>query len=61
MPKTEEEGTYTLRRGWCAACTINDGGLINAGLNAGWPSKLRFPTKVKPNASLEEMKKKINK
>ena len=28
-------------------CSIN-GGLVNVGLNTGWPRELRFPTRVKP-------------
>lgn len=43
------------------ACTIKDG-LVNVGLNAGWPRELRFPMKVKsaPGTDpLEDAKSKV--
>ena len=40
-------------------CTVDKGGLINVGLNAGWNRADRFPTKVKPGADLETMKAKV--
>ena len=39
-------------------CTVKDG-LINAGLNDGVPRDMRFLTKVKATASLEEAKTKV--
>ena len=34
-------------------CTVKDG-LVNVGLNAGWPRHLRFPMKVKSTDGLVE-------
>lgn len=34
-------------------------GLVNAGLNAGWPRELRFMTRVPPKSTLEEKKTKV--
>ena len=39
-------------------CTVK-AGLVNVGLNAGWPRELRFPVKVKPTATLDETKEKV--
>ena len=40
-------------------CTIKDG-LVNVGLNSGWPSSLRFPVKVSKTADLEQIKEKVS-
>ena len=39
-------------------CTVNNG-LVNAGLNSGWPRELRFPVKVKPDTPLDDVKSKV--
>ena len=40
-------------------CTRNKDGLVNVGLNAGWPSKLRFLTKVKLTDDLDASRGKV--
>ena len=39
-------------------CSIKDG-LVNVGLNAGWPASVRFPIKAGKSTSLDDVKDKV--
>jgi hypothetical protein len=39
-------------------CSVKDG-LVNVGLNAGWPSSIRYPVKVSKALELEQIKEKV--
>ena len=56
MPKTAPTPfKVDVEGGTDVQCTIKDG-LVNVGLNPGWPSSLRFPMKVSKTAGLEQIK-----
>ena len=56
MPKTAPTPfKVDVEGGTDVQCTIKDG-LVNVGLNPGWPSSLRFPMKVSKTAGLDQIK-----